>query len=522
MIDGAVVNILDFGADPTGLSDSLVAINAAFLAGSCVYFPTGTYLVSGSVQVPNNKSFFGDGRSSVIRGNFANAVLKIGELGSFARSENSSGRDLLVSSGALSTIGVQFEGVVKSNYENLYVQADDDFNASFTAFRFGGEIYSNNFIGLKARSISQNPSSNGIGFHLGNQFNEWGTLFASCNDNVFVGCVSNPFNVGFFVDSAQGNNFYGCNAEKGASFGLIFAGGQTNFAYNFWNENNGGVLFTRSYQQDGSGGFAYQSALRNALVDVPRFGINVVMEYTQFGRVANTILQGVCTIASTSEYCVWENVTIAGGASITDNGLATHLEYRENGYTDYNFTYSTGAAQAQGARLRANGASVSLTNLFNNQFIQIPAFSAEAILGASNWRSSGDNLYSLGTSGNRWSVVYAGTGTINTSDEREKTFLIIEDAERMAALEIKTNLRKFKFNDAIEKKGNDARIHFGVAAQQVGSIMESHGLDPNKYGFFCYDEWEQTVDENGDVTLEAGNRYGIRYEELLCFIISAT
>jgi len=131
-----------------------------------------------------------------------------------------------------------------------------------------------------------------------------------------------------------------------------------------------------------------------------------------------------------------------------------------------------------------------------------------------------DNSYSLGGVSNRWSVVYAATGTINTSDEREKTFLSIEDAEKAAALEIKANMRKFKWNSAIESKGDSARIHFGVAAQQVKVIMDSHGLDAHDYGFFCYDEWEAKDDDVWG-HIPAGNRYGIRYEELLSFIISA-
>lgn len=142
------------------------------------------------------------------------------------------------------------------------------------------------------------------------------------------------------------------------------------------------------------------------------------------------------------------------------------------------------------------------------------------------WPAS-DNSYSVGTPSNRCSVIYAATGTINTSDEREKTFLQIDQSEKEAALEIKANLRKFKFNSSIEEKGENARIHFGASAQQVGDIMKSHGLDPNKYGFYCYDEWNELPeikDANGDITQEyrpAGNRYGLRYEELLAFIISA-
>lgn len=57
MIDGAVVNALDYGADPTGVSDSTAAFQAAAVAanngivtgagpGGTVYVPKGTYLVS--------------------------------------------------------------------------------------------------------------------------------------------------------------------------------------------------------------------------------------------------------------------------------------------------------------------------------------------------------------------------------------------------------------------------------------------------------------------------------------------
>lgn len=116
-------------------------------------------------------------------------------------------------------------------------------------------------------------------------------------------------------------------------------------------------------------------------------------------------------------------------------------------------------------------------------------------------------------------------------------------------------IRKFKFNDAIEAKGIDgARIHFGVGAQSVGDVFTAHGLDPHNYALFCYDEWVDEFEEHAaeyeeipavteeveGVVIEiapatkrlvkeaytvqtqvAGNRYGIRYDELSMFILSA-
>jgi len=130
-----------------------------------------------------------------------------------------------------------------------------------------------------------------------------------------------------------------------------------------------------------------------------------------------------------------------------------------------------------------------------------------------------DSVWNLGTSTKRWNTIYAVTGTIETSDEREKTQLIpIEEAERNAALKIKSMIGKFQFLDAIDKKGEDgARIHFGTTAQAIARAFESEGLDPHKYAMFCYDEWEADPSN----CIEAGNRYGIRYNELLAFLIAA-
>lgn len=133
-----------------------------------------------------------------------------------------------------------------------------------------------------------------------------------------------------------------------------------------------------------------------------------------------------------------------------------------------------------------------------------------------------DNTYQCGSPSNRFSQVYAGNSTINTSDEREKTeFGFIDDAERAAALEIKANLKKFKWLDAIEEKGDEARWHFGAGAQTVGEILKNHGLNPEAYGFFCYDEWGEQLDDDGIVIIESGNRYGVRYGELSMFILMA-
>lgn len=147
---------------------------------------------------------------------------------------------------------------------------------------------------------------------------------------------------------------------------------------------------------------------------------------------------------------------------------------------------------------------------------------------AASFGPTTDNANTNGLASLRWSTVYAGTGAINTSDAREKQQVReISEKERAAAVRCKGLLRAFKFNDAVEKKGNGARIHFGVIAQDVAAAFESEGLNANDYAMFCYDEWAEqpeVTDEHGNVLQEyrpAGSLYGIRYEELLAFIIAA-
>lgn len=62
MINGATVNVLDFGADPTGIASSSSAVNAAVaylqgLGGGDLFFPTGKYLFNS--QIVSNTSVYG-------------------------------------------------------------------------------------------------------------------------------------------------------------------------------------------------------------------------------------------------------------------------------------------------------------------------------------------------------------------------------------------------------------------------------------------------------------------------------
>lgn len=203
----------------------------------------------------------------------------------------------------------------------------------------------------------------------------------------------------------------------------------------------------------------------------------------------------------------------------------------------------------------ANELNAAMVFLTNNATRMTIAAAGDILPGA-------DNTQPLGSGALRMSVIYAGTGTINTSDEREKTWRGgLTDAELRAATRIAREIGVFQWNEAVAEKGADgARLHIGVKAQAVWAVMAAEGLvDPigkdgrpgkTPYAFLCWDEWDEQTEAitkevkiaavTGDsgsivtpartelqdsgktrVTREAGWRFGVRAEQLALFIAAA-
>ena len=84
MIDGAPINVLDYGAVGDGVADDTAALNAAFTAAGtsgCVYAPIGTYKISSEVTV--SCSFYGNGSGTVIKpsGQHTALIIRTGRAG---------------------------------------------------------------------------------------------------------------------------------------------------------------------------------------------------------------------------------------------------------------------------------------------------------------------------------------------------------------------------------------------------------------------------------------------------------
>lgn len=127
-----------------------------------------------------------------------------------------------------------------------------------------------------------------------------------------------------------------------------------------------------------------------------------------------------------------------------------------------------------------------------------------------------DNAIDLGASSGRFDDIYATNGTIQTSDANDKQDIeTLTEAEQRVAVACKGLLRKFRWKSSVEEKGEEARIHFGIIAQDLKAAFEAEGLDAGRYAMFTSSTW--TDEDSG----EEKTRLGVRYSELLAFIISA-
>jgi hypothetical protein len=174
--------------------------------------------------------------------------------------------------------------------------------------------------------------------------------------------------------------------------------------------------------------------------------------------------------------------------------------------------------------------------------------------GTNAFRPSSDNVYDIGRVTLRWDDIYATNGTIQTSDQNEKQSIqSLTSSEIAVAKRISKLFKTFKWNSAVEEKGDSARTHTGVIAQDVQQAFADEGLDAGNYGMFMSNTWwekervipavEEITDEEGNITQEAQpertvidkweveseapegavqkTRLGIRYPELLSFVSSA-
>jgi hypothetical protein len=161
--------------------------------------------------------------------------------------------------------------------------------------------------------------------------------------------------------------------------------------------------------------------------------------------------------------------------------------------------------------------------------------------------SSIDNAIDLGRINVRFDDVYATNGSIQTSDRNEKQDIAsLTATEMLVAARISGLFKTFRWIDSVADKGDNARTHTGVIAQDVQAAFTAEGLDAGDYALFTSATWWETqtdvaaVEADEDNDIEASDAYtrtdtydtldeapdgatertrmGIRYPELLAFV----
>ena len=158
-----------------------------------------------------------------------------------------------------------------------------------------------------------------------------------------------------------------------------------------------------------------------------------------------------------------------------------------------------------------------------------------------------DDAIDLGHSSNRFDDIYATNGTIQTSDQNEKQDIASATTKELnVAKKLSALFKTFRWKDKVTEKGDKARTHSGIIAQEIQSAFNAEGLDASKYGLFTSDTWWEkeisvdAVEADEEKDIEAKDAYtymdtkdektdgytektrlGVRYPELFSFIFSS-
>lgn len=247
------------------------------------------------------------------------------------------------------------------------------------------------------------------------------------------------------------------------------------------------------------------------------------------------------------------------GTNVRDANIATNGARRQSwGASGGTTIYGTDGnidILSNGRSITASAAlGLSISATGGNLAFTANSGASPAIFNAIRVEPSADNTTDLGSASKRYKTVFAGTGTINTSDAREKDWRGgLNEAELRVAKRLSKLIGVYRWKDAVAEKSDNARLHIGVTVQDVMAEFEAEGLDPFAYAMVCYDEWDDRFDpvtatrevplldpdgkpeidkktgkplmveetyDTGEkrLVLAAGHRYGLRYDQLWAFV----
>ena len=510
-----VVSVKDFGAVGDGVANDTTAIQAAINSGRSLVFPAGTYLCNNLTQATSFQRFYANGHVNL--------------------SKNANGVLLSSTGGYVQFHGIQFIG---TGFTGNNVEATGTAFTLINCSSYGTPGRAVKCTGNQVRILGTCGSytttdTSGTGYEIEIGVSGTATLYHELR-----GVYSSTTTGGIkLVDT-------GSQWIVGGQFGKLYiAAGTSPAGVNGGMISNcrilGDVTVELSNSVFSGNQFSTQTitfATGTSQHTLDQSNNAVTATIVNNGN-ANSVITRATSAGSTLDLSFgassWTNtikLSSSGTWQFPQNILLANdnrLQINDSGGTARNaVTLSSGDDYTFGSDTGANFTNVQSGSV---GVFSVVGSSSVTQTNATAFRPTSDNVISCGgPSPNRWSVVYAATGTINTSDARSKEQVrSISEAERSVAMQIKGMLSAFKISDAVAQKGDGARIHFGVIAQDVRDAFVSNGLDPHAYGMFCHDSWDAQdaiVSDDGTVICPeraAGDQYGIRYDELLAFIIAA-
>tara|TARA_Y100001973_G_scaffold2526_1_gene3838 strand:- start:86 stop:910 length:825 start_codon:yes stop_codon:yes gene_type:complete len=169
--------------------------------------------------------------------------------------------------------------------------------------------------------------------------------------------------------------------------------------------------------------------------------------------------------------------------------------------------------------LRKDGSTIGSIGINGEFFIAHTStgikFVGNNVVPTNSAGATADNDKDIGSESVRFVDIHATNGTIQTSDQNEKQDTAsLTSKELNVAKKLSALFKTFRWKDKVAEKGDKARTHTGIIAQEVQSAFNAEGLDASKYGLFISGTYK---DEDG----KEQTRLGVRYAELFSFIFSS-
>jgi len=341
------VNIVQYGADPTGVSDSTSAIQAAFnyitssgIPGT-VYAPAGTFKVSSTITVNMGGgaypiSFIGAGSNCTIF-SYSGTGACISLSTRYIQSISWSGFKIISSTGAIvsgrnglivGTAGSPSGPTANSQFDDIQIQYCD----------YGYIFYDALIVCFK--NVTADSCNNGFVMQRNSFSNPNLINLISCrftNNIVYGATIANGTNVKFDTCDFEANGNHGTTGSGGciiySQSGTLMDGGGNTIWTNCYFEHNGGYdayILTGS-NSDGNSSYTFQECNFDRIDNATNFyTTNNIYLGLSTGSVQTYLIVNGCSFNGYSPYVAsssrpYINVVTAGAPYIFQDGMGSNI-----------------------------------------------------------------------------------------------------------------------------------------------------------------------------------------------------